>query len=67
MARDTDYDEPDRPTCQICGGMLVPLGDLGVRTWSRCRHCGAEFSSIEDQAERDDFNEEEDDDPTLVY
>lgn len=26
--------------CSICGGELVPLGQLGSAEWYRCRNCG---------------------------
>jgi hypothetical protein len=31
--------------CELCGGELVVMGQLGRLEWSRCRNCGMEFSS----------------------
>ena len=31
-------------TCQLCGGTLMLLGQLGRLAWYRCRHCGFDFS-----------------------
>lgn len=33
-------------TCKICGGIVEPLGKLGLRTHGRCRNCGMMFSWI---------------------
>ena len=30
--------------CELCGGMLVFLGQLGMREHFRCRDCGMMFS-----------------------
>lgn len=30
--------------CQLCGGFLYLLGQLGNLQWFRCRDCGMEFS-----------------------
>lgn len=41
---DRDY-EP--PTCGMCGGLLMPLGQLGRRMHYRCRNCGMDCSREE--------------------
>lgn len=33
-----------RPKCELCGGMLAFLGQLGLLRWFRCINCGMEFS-----------------------
>jgi len=30
--------------CPVCGGVLVPLGTLGIRDYFRCRDCGMDCS-----------------------
>ena len=30
--------------CQMCGGDLHPLGQLGNLQYYTCRHCGGQFS-----------------------
>ena len=33
-----------RPKCELCGGSLTFLGQLGRLRWFRCINCGMEFS-----------------------
>lgn len=41
---ESDYDEDNTEPCNMCGGPLVPLGQLGSVIHFRCRNCGMEFS-----------------------
>ena len=34
----------NRAKCQLCGGLLAFLGQLGLLRWFRCINCGMEFS-----------------------
>ena len=34
----------NRPKCQLCGGLLAFLGQLGLLLWFRCINCGMDFS-----------------------
>lgn len=36
--------------CVMCGGELMPMGQLGSLTWAKCRNCGAE-QSVEPEEE----------------
>jgi len=46
--------DDDERTCGLCGGPLVPLGQLGRLTWYRCRHCGMQFHCEEPINEQDE-------------
>ena len=35
---------PQSPTCPVCPGRGVPLGQLGRLRWYRCRDCGIDFN-----------------------
>ena len=37
-------DEDEGMVCSSCGGYLAELGNLGNKTWYRCRNCGMEES-----------------------
>jgi hypothetical protein len=37
--------------CELCGGPLMLLGQLGGRVHLTCRDCGAAFSCQADQGE----------------
>jgi hypothetical protein len=50
-ALDFEDEEPDFLPCPVCGGEGGLLGILGSRMHYRCRHCGADFSSVEPSAE----------------
>ncbi len=39
------YDD-DRPTCNVCNGDLVLLGNLSYRYYFRCRACGMDQSIV---------------------
>ncbi len=43
-----DHDGRDVP-CAQCGGPLGLLGNLGLKTWARCRNCG--WDAVIDLAE----------------
>lgn len=36
--------EEEHGECERCGGMLVPLGQLGALLYLRCRACGGQCS-----------------------
>ena len=33
----------EQPTCPVCGGDAVLLGEMGNMLWMRCRNCGIDF------------------------
>jgi tRNA(Ile2) C34 agmatinyltransferase TiaS len=35
---------PAMPTCPVCPGHGMPLGQLGALRWYRCRDCGIDFN-----------------------
>ena len=35
---------PQSPTCPVCPGWGMPLGQLGRLRWYRCRDCGIDFN-----------------------
>lgn len=55
-ANDEHFLEPEDEgsvQCGLCSGQGQHLGDLGARSWYRCRNCGMEFSQPRsDESER---------------
>jgi len=46
---DVKFAEVEEPpevgaTCPVCGGEGVFMGNLGRKSWFRCRDCGIEFN-----------------------
>lgn len=39
--------EGHTPECPMCRGSADELGQLGQRTWYRCRNCGWQFNDEE--------------------
>lgn len=45
-------------TCQICGGLLMLLGQLGNRVHTRCRDCGMHWNHKAEEEDEEDEEEE---------
>lgn len=44
-----ELEEPEGPSCVVCGGPCEYLGSLAHRDWWRCRECGWEDSPAREE------------------